>query len=232
MFSGTRTKPEAGWHRLNPVLTRTNPPSPKHGEPLRCAGSLSTDGTLVYAAKAEQLWQWPTEWVGHVRTLHLPSDGMLVQQMNREIPSAFTRFYALAPAAKVEDAQKELKAGGLTVNSARFEIQTTLTTLSASPPLFRISGLISRIEVDDVYKAAQPALATSKVAIESAKKRELGRKINARRMSSESWLHGHNDPRNTRSQVPHSGGRFTPAPRRFRRYAHRRKRREHRGPHT
>ena len=192
----------------------------RYGNPVRCAASIGGEDGLVYAAPTGQHWQWSPEWIGYTRTLELPSDGELVARIEREYPGAFAPFYMLAPAAQADDERAareeeerrthgaptaagadDADASGDLGGGGAPQVSPTLTTLSASPPLFRASGLFSGAELDRLHAAARPAFEPWQVGVEGAKEGESSRKHDPRRSSRESWLHGYNDPRATRLEA-------------------------------
>jgi len=66
--------------------------------------------------------------------------------------------------------------------------RVTLQTLSVSPPIFRVRGLLTEALLDALERRAAPEFEPSTVGLGSVRKRD------ERRASSSAWLHGYQDP--------------------------------------
>ena len=193
---------------------------------IRCASDVplhSENGSLIYVGVEGAPWQWAPEWVGHVRTVRVPVEPLLggepgIPELEDEVKVRLQmQTVAPAPTAARWGMRGGMGSGGGDSggqNSSDLEaawLRLTLETLSASPPLFRVRGLLSKAEVAVLKRHAQGNFEPSVVSAFGAQppapspgRRDEGdaedhvpRMRDSRRTSSSYWMHGYNDPRHS-----------------------------------
>ena len=153
------------------------------GQILRCAKAATFDST-VYLSHRSLPWQWAPEAVGFKRYVRVRwSDdfvdgppGTREQKWERK-----ARAYKTDPSEADE--------------AAISRRTLTLETLSASPPIFRVSNLLPESVLTSLITHASPSFEPSTVGDPSLTDEQ--RKLDSKRESNSAWLHGFNDPRKT-----------------------------------
>lgn len=166
------------------------------GQVLQCAADMTSrtgNAAAVYVTKTGMLWQWPTEHIGHERVLRVPP----------------LRFDPHEPEGQNE-AVWEPAARSMSPSDGGDADRLLLQTLSTSPPIFRIAHLLGDAVLDDLLAAASPNFERSPVTVSPritppgfahADLYPPWRRVDDRRTSHSSWVHGYNDPRRSRSSA-------------------------------
>lgn len=138
------------------------------------SASASSAAAIVYVSSATTPWQWPAAFPGEERVLEMPP-----LTFEPELDDESSESPAES-AVRLVDAS----ATGAVPLSRR----VTLQTLSVSPPIFRVRGLLTEAVLDALERRAAPEFEPSTVGLGSVRKRD------ERRASSSAWLHGYQDP--------------------------------------
>ena len=182
----------------------------EHGTKLSCLAELVNSNAgkqpLVYLGAEGVPWQWAPEAIGYVRQVRVRWQyGDAEDQARFVLESAPGTHEVAWELAARRDAVLATK-GVATTASAADDVSAsssegqddlvTLETLSASPPVFRVRGLLPDTVAHALLDHATPELSPSTVGDGSSD--STGNRVrDDRRSSSSAWLHGFNDPRKT-----------------------------------
>ena len=183
-------------HIVPPFLTYD-----EHGRPVRCATDLPEGSRIVYIGVDGLPWQWAPEAVGHVRHVEMRPVELGFIDGPPGTPESDLELRARLADRTDDDGGDGGGDGGGGVGAAGqpqppLRTVVELETLSTSPPIFRVRNLVPASLLDALAVYAAPSFTPSTVGDPSLPV-QGGRKVDDRRTSSSSWLHGFNDPRKT-----------------------------------